>query len=120
MTPFALGSVRRRLVSSLLWTAGGSLAATVAFSDVGLSMSLRQLIDQTFVNCVYSGCCVLLCAFGLPLLMPRVRGRLAFPLDWAVIVVALVAFGTIGSLSATAIGVVIGFVPASKFLKAWY
>jgi sensor histidine kinase YesM len=120
MTPFALGSVRRRLVSSALWTAGGSLAATVAFSDVGLSMPLRQLIDQTFANCVYSGCCVLLCAFGLPLLMPRVRGRLAFPLDWAVIVLALVAFGTIGSLSATAIGVLIGFVPPSKFLKAWY
>jgi sensor histidine kinase YesM len=113
-------SVRNRLVSSLLWTAGGSLAATVAFSDGGLSMPLRQLLEQTFANCVYSGCCVLLCAFGLPWLMPRVRGRLPFPLDWTAIVIALVAFGTIGSLSATAIGVVIGFVPASNFMRAWY
>jgi two-component system, LytTR family, sensor histidine kinase AlgZ len=120
MAPFSPGSVRRRLVSSLLWTGGGSLAATVAFSDIGLSMPLRQLLEQTFANCVYSGCCVLLCAFGLPWLMPQVRGRLPFPLDWTVIVVALVAFGTIGSLSATAIGVVIGFVPASTFMRAWY
>ena len=120
MSPLVPDWVRRRLVSSLLWTTGGSLAATIAFSDVGLSMPLRQLLEQTFANCVYSGCCVLLCAFGLPWLMPRVRGRVPFPLDWAVIVVALVAFGTIGSLAATAIGVVIGFVPASKFVKAWY
>jgi LytS/YehU family sensor histidine kinase len=83
-------------------------------------MPLRQLLKETFANCVYSGCCVLLCAFGLPWLMPRVRGRLPFPLDWTAIVTALVAFGTIGSLAATAIGVVIGFVPAATFMKAWY
>jgi sensor histidine kinase YesM len=120
MALFSREPVRRRLVSSLLWTVSGSLAATVAFSDVGLSMPLRQLLEQTFANCVYSGCCVLACAFGLPWLMPRVRGRLPFPVDWGVIVIALVAFGTLGSLSATAIGVAIGFVPASKFMKAWY
>jgi LytS/YehU family sensor histidine kinase len=49
-----------------------------------------------------------------------VRGKLPFPADWTVIVIALVVFGAIGSLTATAIGTLLGYVPSSRFMREWY
>src|SRR4051812_34696865 len=120
MLPPALRPYRHRLISAALWTIGGSFAATIAFSDVGWRTPLRQLIVGTLVNCLFSGFCVFLCAFGLPWLIPRIRGRLAFPLFWTVIAVALVVFGTVGSLTATAFALAIRLIPASGFMHAWY
>jgi len=120
MLPPALRPYRHRLISAFLWTVGGSLAATIAFSDIGWRTPLRQLIMQTLLNSLFSGCCVFLVAFGLPWLIPRIRERLAFPLYWTVIVIALMVFGTVGSLAAVTVSVAIRLVPVSQFMHAWY
>ncbi len=103
-----------------MWTLGGSFAATYAFSDVGWRTPWRAIVVQTGVNALFSGCCVLFCAFGLPVLVPRARRLFRFPIDWLAIFAGLVVFGAAGSLIATAIGVAIGVVPPSKFVAAWY
>jgi sensor histidine kinase YesM len=120
MLPPALRRYRHRLIAAFLWTVGGSFAATIAFSDIGWRTPLRQLIVGTLVNCLFSACCVFLCAFGLPWLIPRIRERLAFPLYWTVIFIALMIFGTVGSLTATALAVAVRLVPASGFMQVWY
>ena len=54
---------------------------------------------QTSANVLFAGCCVTLCVFGLPWLVPlRAAAVLRFPLDWLAIFAALVGFGSAGSL----------------------
>lgn len=60
------------------------------------------------------------CVLGLPWVVPRTRRQFAFPWDWVVIFVALVAFGIAGSLIGMGIGVLIGVVPPANFFSAWY
>jgi two-component system sensor histidine kinase AlgZ len=113
-------TARRRLFVAVGWTIAGSFGAAFAFGGATWQTPWRALVVQTLVNSMFSGCCVTLCVAGLPWVVPRVRRRFTFPLDWAVILVTLVLFGVTGSLIGTAIGVVVGVVPSSRFLTVWY
>jgi sensor histidine kinase YesM len=113
-------NVRKGVLSAAVWTLGGSFAATFAFSDTSWHTPWRTIFVQTSVNVLFSGSCVAFCVFGLPWLVPRARRHLRFPVDWLAIVAALVTFGTVGSLLATSIAVLIGVVPASRFFGSWY
>ncbi len=113
-------NIRRRLVVAAAWTVAGSFGAAFAFEGAGWDTPWRMLLVQTLANTVFSGCCVALCIFGLPWVVPCARRQLAFPLDWVAILIALVVFGTAGSLFGTGLGVLLGFVPPSSFLSAWY
>jgi sensor histidine kinase YesM len=102
------------------WTIAGSFGAAFAFGGATLHTSWQKLLDQTLVNAMFSGSCVALCVVGLPWVVPRIRRQFAFPWDWVAILGTLIAFGTAGSLSGMAIGVLIRVVPASKFFSIWY
>ena len=112
--------VRQRWLQPIVWIIAGSLAATFVFTRATWHTPWRQILEQTAANVVYSSCCVLLCVLALPWLVPRIRRRLPFPIDWAAITVALVGLGTAGSLVATIVAVAIGIVPARLFFATWY
>ena len=110
----------RRWLQAAGWTIAGSFGAAFAFGGATWHTPWRTLLGQTLVNSMFSGCCVALCVVGLPWVIPRARQKFAFPLNWVAIFVTLVAFGVAGSLVATALGVLFGIVPATRFRAAWY
>jgi sensor histidine kinase YesM len=112
--------LRRRLVVAAGWTLAGSFGASFAFGGATWETPWRTLVIETLVNSMFSGSCVTFCVVGLPWVVPRARRQFAFPWDWVVILVALVAFGIAGSLIGMTIGLLIGVVPAAQFFKAWY
>jgi two-component system, LytTR family, sensor histidine kinase AlgZ len=113
-------NLRRRLLIAAAWTLAGSFGASFAFGGATWQTPWRALLVQTLVNSMFSGCCVTLCIVGLPWVVPRARRLFAFPWDSLAILVTLVLFGVAGSLVGTGLGVLIGVVPPSAFLKTWY
>jgi two-component system, LytTR family, sensor histidine kinase AlgZ len=111
---------RRRILSIAGWTIAGSFAAVFAFSGATWQTPWRTILGQTFVNMAFSGWCVALCTFGLPWVVPRARRWFVFPLNWLAVLVALVMFGTVGSLLGSVIGMLSGVVPSSITFTAWY
>jgi sensor histidine kinase YesM len=68
---------------------------------------------------LFAGPCVTLCVYGLPLVVPRARRRLPFPLDWMAILAAIAIFATAGSLIG-ALGVVLLRITREQPFSAWY
>jgi len=111
---------RRSLLLAAAWTLAGSFGAAFAFGGATWRTPWRTLLVQTLINAMFSGSCVVLCVVGLPWVVPRARRQFTFPFDWVAILVALVVFGAAGSLVGTALGVLVGNVPSSRFLRVWY
>jgi sensor histidine kinase YesM len=111
--------IQRRGAQAIAWTIGGSLAATFAFMN-GASLSWTRIIEQTLGNIIFSGCCVVLCLVGLPHVVPFAHRRLRFPLDWLLILGAIVAFGVMGSFVAGLAAMVIGVTPRDRPFMSWY
>ena len=112
--------LRRRILTIVAWTLSGSFAAVFAFEGMDWQTPWRTILLMTAVNAAFSGTCVALCTFGLPWLVPRFRQWLAFPLNWLAVLVALVLFGAVGSLSGSVISVLAGIVPSSTTFTEWY
>jgi sensor histidine kinase YesM len=111
--------IHRRGAQAVAWTIGGSLAATFAFMN-GSSLSWPRIIEQTLGNILFSGCCVAVCLAGLPRVVPFAHRRLRFPLDWLLILGAIVAFGVMGSFVAGLAAMVIGVTPRGRPFMSWY
>jgi sensor histidine kinase YesM len=111
---------RRRILTIAAWTIPGSFAAAFAFAGATWQTPWRTILVITSVNMAFSGTCVALCIFGLPWLVPRARRWCAFPLNWLVVLLALVVFGLVGSLGGSVIGVLMGVVPSTTTFLDWY
>ncbi len=86
--------VRRRLIRPLAFTFGGSLVATVIFTNT----PWRGIPWQTFTTMLFAGPCAALCLYGLPIVTPFARRQIPAPFDWAAIVAAILVLGAAGSL----------------------
>ena len=111
---------RQRWVNAVSWTVVGSIAATFVFSPLTWRSAWPQILLQSLANAIYSGSCVALCLAVIPRVAPLARRRLPFPLDWAAIIVALIVMGAAGSVVATTLGVILGFIPRDRFFASWY
>lgn len=112
-------SARRRLLTAATWTIVGSLAATFAFMG-GSSPSWRFIVEQTLANILFSGSCVVLCTYGLPIVVPIAHRRLRLPFDWIAILGTLVLFGVAGSLVGALAARAVGLVPEARPFSTWY
>ena len=108
----------RRILSTAGWTIGGSILATFAFEDHALTV--RHFVLQSFANVLFSGPCVALCVFGLPVVVPLAHRRFRMPMDWIFIVATLVVFGLAGSFAGGMIGIALGIIPANQPFTTWY
>jgi hypothetical protein len=107
---------RSRFFRPLGFTIGGSLVATVAFTNT----PWRGIPWQTFTTMLFAGPCVAICVYGLPMVAPPARRRLRFPFDWAAIVAWLLVFGAAGSLIGAAATVAIGAAGRTQTFYSWY
>jgi hypothetical protein len=78
------------------------------------------MLPQTLANVLFSGPCVALCIFGLPFVVPFAHRRFRVPIDWIVIVGALVVFGIAGSLAGGVIAIALGLVGPRQPFVSWY
>ncbi len=110
----------RRIFTALAWAAAGSLAATFVFNRGSFDMTWQHFAAQSAGNTLFAGACVLLSVFGLPIVVPFVRGRVRVPFDWLVILAVLIAFGVAGSFVAAMIALPLGLIrPLVPFME-WY
>jgi signal transduction histidine kinase len=112
--------VKRRSLAALAWTVAASLAATFVFSRGSFDMTWRHFLAQSAGNTLFAGACVLLCVFGLPLLVPFAHRRLRFPFDWLTILAGLITFGVVGSLLAAIVALALGLAQAPLPFMDWY
>jgi sensor histidine kinase YesM len=94
--------------------------ANFAIGGVSWHSPLRVILETSAVSCLFSTCCSTLCIVALPRLVPLARQRISFPLYWAIIVVALIGFASVGSLSALLILVAIGYLRSTDMFFAWF
>lgn len=109
----------RRGLTAVAWTVGGSMAAVFAFNG-GAHLTWQDIATQALANTVFSGSCVALCVYGLPILVPPAHRHLRFPLDWVAIFAALIVFGATGSFIGGMVGIVSGFIPPGQSFRSWY
>src|SRR3954471_4580964 len=83
-----------RLFRALGFTVAGSVIATLVFTET----PWWKIAGTTLTTVLFAGPCVVLCVYGLPVVVPRAHKRLPFPFDWVAIVAVLVVFGAAGSL----------------------
>jgi sensor histidine kinase YesM len=111
---------RDRWVNALSWTVIGTITVTFIFTPLTWRSSWQEILLQSLANTIFAVSCVALCLAVIPRVAPMARRRLRFPFDWVAITLALVVMGAAGSVLATALGVVLGFIPRTRFFSAWY
>jgi sensor histidine kinase YesM len=104
------------------WSIAAALTATAlsaTFGGATWRTPWRRYVEPFAIALLFTGCIVPLAATVIPGVMPAIRRRLPFPLDWAVLFVVMVALGLAGS--AVAIGAlwVVGYIPQGRLL-AWF
>ena len=113
-------NLRERLTQVVIWTVVATVAITVLFTALSGRTTWREIAQASAGNAVFSAICVTLCVLVLPKLAPWARRRLPFVVSWIVIAGTLALLGTLGSLVAMSVAVVIGLVPANRFFAEWY
>jgi len=97
-----------------------TVLATFAFGGVGWQTPWRHVLESASISFLFSTSCSSLCALALPHLVPRISERFAFPMNWVVIVVALIGFASAGTLLALAVLVPIGYIRNTEAYMAWF
>jgi len=99
---------RRYWLRMLGWSIVASVTAVVIFSGATWQTPWRKLLEPLAISFVFTASIMPLAAYVMPRLMPAVRCRLKFPLDWAIVTAAMLAIGLAGSTIAIGLLRVIG------------
>ncbi len=100
-------------------TVAATMLAVLAFSGADWHTPWRRLLEWIAVSLLFSSCCTTFCGLMLPHLVPFVSRRFRFPMNWIVIVAALVAAALGGSLVALSTLIAIGYIKSSQFIPWW-
>src|SRR5262245_27860193 len=95
--------------------AAASLLAVFAFTNVSWDTEWRRAGEAFAVSFAMSLCITPFCFVAMASLSPIVARRVAFPLNWAILIATLVFIAVGGTLLGTAILVAVGHVPRSRF-----
>jgi hypothetical protein len=101
------------------WSASGSLLANLAFGEVTWRTPWLVILGQASVTFVFATCCIALCNLALPRIVPAARRRFPFPLNWAVIALALIGLAAVGCAAAVVILTAIGHVDTNRMWAVW-
>ncbi len=94
----------------LVWSIVSAVTAVVIFSGATWQTPWRRLVEPFLISMVFTLCIVPLAAFTMPRVMPAVRGRFAFPFDWAILIPVMVAIGITGSFVAIFLLRALGYI----------
>jgi sensor histidine kinase YesM len=100
--------------------AAAALLVVLVFSGVTWQTPWRDILEAFGVSMLFSNCIGPLIAFAMPYLAPPVKKRFAFPLDWSVLIAAMVVIGVIGCVLALTILRAIGYLPPGRFAEWFY
>jgi signal transduction histidine kinase len=88
---------RRYWWRMLGWSIVASVTAVAIFSGATWQTPWRKLLEPLAISFVFTLSIMPLAAYLMPRLMPAVRCRFTFPLDWAIVTAAMLAVGLAGS-----------------------
>jgi two-component system, LytTR family, sensor histidine kinase AlgZ len=109
---------RRYWLRMFGWSIASAVAAVVIFGGATWNTPWRRLVEPFLVSMVFTLCIVPLAAFTMPRVMPAIRGRVAFPFDWAILIPVMVAIGITGSFAAIFLLRALGYI-APGHVNRW-
>jgi len=101
---------RRYWLRMLGWSIVATVTAVAIFSGATWSTPWRQLVAPLTTSFVFTTSIMPIAAYVMPRLMPAVRCRFAWPIDWAIITVVMVAIGLGGSTLAIGLLRLVGYI----------
>jgi two-component system sensor histidine kinase AlgZ len=110
----------KALARLLVIDAAAALLVVLVFSGATWQTPWRSILESFGVALVFSNCIGPLIALVMPYLAPAVKKRLVFPLDWSVLIGAMVVLGVVGSVLALTILRAIGYLPPGQFVEWFY
>ena len=99
---------------------GAALVANAAFGNFSWRTPIHSILEASAISFLFSTCCSTLCIVGLPHVVPLARRWMPFPLDWGVVVLALIGFASAGSLIALSLLAAIGYIRSSDIFLRWF
>jgi sensor histidine kinase YesM len=99
--------------------AAAALLVVLVFSGVTWQTPWRSILESFGVSMLFSNCIGPLIALTMPYLVPAVKRRVGFPLDWSIIIGAMVVIGVVGSVVALTILRMTGYLAAGRFAE-WF
>ena len=103
----------------LALNAAAALLVVLVFSGVTWQTPWRSILESFGVSMLFSNCIGPLIAFTMPYLVPAVKRRFGFPLDWSIIIGAMVVIGVVGSALALTILRMTGYLAPGRFAE-WF
>ena len=92
------------------WSIAATVTAVVIFSGATWSTPWRQLVAPLTTSFVFTSSIMPIAAYVMPRLMPAIRRRFAWPMDWAIVTVVMVAIGLGGSTVAIGLLRLVGYI----------
>jgi sensor histidine kinase YesM len=123
--PTGSGGHRLMFLTGRFWwrmvvvNASMSLLAVVAFAGVGWDTPWSRIVEATAISFVVAFCITPFCFVAMAYLSPIVTRRVPFPLNWTILIAALVVIAVAGTLLATTIMMLSGLVPRERFSQ-WF
>jgi sensor histidine kinase YesM len=96
-----------------------ALVVVLTFSGGGAPMPWRNMVRSFAIAFLFATCTGPLLALTMPHVGRLVWERVAFPLNWAVMVAVMMVLAAVGSMLAITVLVAIGYVPGGQFSQ-WF
>jgi Histidine kinase len=111
---------RRYWMRMLAVNAAAALLVAVAFNDLTWNTPWRRALESLGISFLFACCVGGLCAIVIPKLAHCAIDRLSFPLNWILLIGALVGLGAIGSAGAIGILRAAGYVESNALAVVWF
>jgi LytS/YehU family sensor histidine kinase len=92
------------------WSIVATVTAVAIFSGATWRTPWRQLVAPLTTSFVFTTSIMPIAAYIMPRLMPAVRRRFAWPIDWAIVTVVMSAIGLGGSTLAIGLLRLVGYI----------
>lgn len=101
------------------WGLAAALFATVGFSRVTLHTPWRQALQAFAIACLFTVCIMPLAVVTMRRLAPAVMRRYAFPVDWVILIAAMIVVGMVGSVICIGILAASGLIVPGHAIRTW-
>src|SRR5262245_56402004 len=101
---------RRYWLRMFGWSIVATVTAVVIFSGATWRTPWRHLVAPLTTSFVFTASIMPIAAYVMPRMMPVVRRRFAWPINWAIVAVVMVAIGLGGSTLAISLLRLVGYI----------